>query len=338
MKQMIFGAGATLAVSLSVLGLCAAPAMADQSWPQPAQQSWPPTAAAVPAAAAAPIPVRAPLVMMTDFGVTDGAVSEMKGVAYGVSPDLLISDLSHQISGIWDGAYRLYQVAPYWPKGTVFVTVVDPGVGTARLSIAAHTRAGHIYVGPDNGLYTLIDEVEGIDEVRMIDETTNRLKGSEASNTFHGRDVFGYTGARLAAGLINFSQVGPVVPTANLVRLPYQRPARVGDALLGMIPALDVQFGNVWSNIPATMFAEAGFKEGQMVKVEFLRDGKPAGSVIAPFTRTFGDVPLGKPLVYINSLLAVSVALNQGNYARDFRIGSGPGWSVRVSKPMGTSK
>lgn len=331
MKMRIILAGALLAA----VPLCAGPAKADQSWPQPTRQAWPPAAAPTPAAAPAPAatPARAPLVLMTDFGVVDGAVSEVKGVAYGVSPDLLISDLSHQISGIWDGAYRLYQVAPYWPKGTVFVTVVDPGVGTARLSIAAHTRAGHIYVGPDNGLYTLIDEVEGIDEVRVIDETTNRLKGSEASNTFHGRDVFGYTGARLAAGVISFAQVGPVVPASKLVRLTYQRPERSGDALLGMIPALDVQYGNVWSNIPAKMFEEAGFKTGQQVKVEFLHNGKTAGSVVAPFTKTFGDVPVGKPLVYINSLLAVSVALNQGNYARDHRIGSGPGWSVRVSKP-----
>ncbi len=329
MNAMIHMAGALLAA----LPLGTAPALAEQAWPQPARQAWPPAAAPIPPAPPAVAPTRAPLVLMTDFGVVDGAVAAVKGVAYGVSPDLLISDLSHEIAGIWDGAYRLYQVAPYWPKGTVFVTVVDPGVGTARLSIAARTRARHIYVGPDNGLLTLIDEVEGIDEVRVIDEATNRLKGSEASNTFHGRDVFGYTGARLAAGVIRFDEIGPVVPASSLVRLAYQRPARSGEALLGMIPALDVHYGNVWSNIPARMFEEAGFKTGQQVKVEFIHDGKPAGSVIAPYAKTFGDVPVGKPLVYINSLLAVSVALNQGNYARAHGIGSGPGWSVRVSKP-----
>ncbi|WP_226016661.1 S-adenosyl-l-methionine hydroxide adenosyltransferase family protein [Novosphingobium sp. FKTRR1] len=284
-------------------------------------------------AAAAPLHRGSPLVLMTDFGTKDGAVSAVKGVAYGVSQDLLISDLSHQIDSIWDGAYRLYQVAPYWPKGTVFVTVVDPGVGTARKSIVVRTKAGHYFVGPDNGLYTLIDEAEGIDEARVIDETVNRLRGSEASNTFHGRDVFGYTGARLAAGVIGWEQVGPVYPVSQLVRLPYQRPSLELGVLKGMIPVLDVQYGNVWSNIPRNLFEAAGFKLGDKVKVEFLHDGKVVDSMVAPFTRTFGDVPVGQPMVYINSLLDVSVALNQGDYARDHHIGSGPGWSVQVSRP-----
>jgi S-adenosylmethionine hydrolase len=282
--------------------------------------------------ARAALPRTAPLVLMTDFGVKDGAVSAVKGVAYGVSPKLLISDLSHEIDGIWDGAYRLYQVAPYWPKGTVFVTVIDPGVGTARKSIVARTRAGHYYVGPDNGLYTLIDEAEGIDAVRVIDETVNRLPGSQNSNTFHGRDVFGYTGARLASGTITFDQVGPLADPAKLVRLSYQRAVVEGGTLKGMIPVLDIQYGNVWTNIPRAMVAQAGLKVGDRVTVDILHDGKVVDSVTAPFTRTFGDVPVGAPMVYINSLLNLSVALNQGNYAKDHGIGWGPGWSVRVKK------
>lgn len=274
----------------------------------------------------------APLVLMTDFGTRDGAVSAVKGVAYGVSRDLLISDLSHEIEGIWDGAYRLFQVAPYWPRGTVFVTVVDPGVGTARHSIVAHTRAGHYYVGPDNGLLTLIDETEGVDAVRIIDEKVNRLPGSENSNTFHGRDVFGYTGARLASGTISFAQVGPPTPKEQLVRLTYQHAALDGAVLKGMIPVLDIQYGNVWTNIPRDMVDKAGIRVGDVVKVEFLHDGAVVDSVTAPFTRTFGDVPVGAPMVYINSLLNLSVALNQGNYAADHKVGWGPGWSVRVTK------
>lgn len=294
--------------------------------PPPALAQGAPAATAAPAAAA-------PLVLMTDFGTVDGAVSEVKGVAYGVSQKLLISDLSHQIDGIWDGAYRLYQVAPYWPKGTVFVTVVDPGVGTSRLSIAVRTRAGHYYIGPDNGLYTLIDEVEGIDEARVIDEKVNRLPGSEKSNTFHGRDVFGYTGARLASGTISWEQVGPKIDPARLVRLAYQKPVLEGGVLKGMIPALDVAYGNVWTNVGQDLFAKAGFKLGDKVKVEFLKDGKVVDTVVAPYTRTFGDVPVGQPMVYINSLLAVAVALNQGDYAKDHAIGSGVDWSVRITRP-----
>jgi hypothetical protein len=148
--------------------------------------------AVVPALAEArPIHARAtaPLVLITDFGVKDGAVSEVKGVAYGVSRDLLISDLTHEIPAgdIWEGAYRLYQTAPYWPKGTVFVGVVDPGVGTSRLSVAVKTKAGHIYVLPDNGLVTLIGEAEGIEEVRQIDERTNRAPGRRRDLVRRGR-------------------------------------------------------------------------------------------------------------------------------------------------------
>ena len=275
-----------------------------------------------------------PLVLMTDFGVKDGAVSEMKGVAYGVSPTLLISDLTHEIPAgdIWEGSYRLYQVAPYWPKGTVFVGVVDPGVGTARLSVVVKTKAEHYYVLPDNGLITLIAEVEGVDEVRTIDESVNRLKGSEKSNTFHGRDVFGYTGARLAAGVITWDQVGPVLATDKLIVIPHQKARHEGDALIGTIPALDIQFGNVWSDIPESLLTEMGVKPGDKLTVEISHGGKLVDKVTAPFAKTFGDVPMGKPLVYINSLLNVSIALNMGDYARAHHIASGGDWSIRIQR------
>jgi len=276
----------------------------------------------------------APLVLLTDFGVKDGAVSEVKGVAYGVSPSLLISDLTHEIPAgdIWEGSYRLYQVAPYWPKGTVFVGVVDPGVGTARLSIVVKTKAEHYYVLPDNGLITLIGEVEGIEQVRVIDEKTNRLKGSEKSNTFHGRDVFGYTGARLAAGVIGWEQVGPVLATEKLVLIAHQKARRDGDALVGTIPVLDVQYGNVWSDIPESLLDGLKIKPGEMLTVEISHGGKVVDKVTAPFAKTFGDVPKGQPLVYINSLLNVSVALNMGDYAHDHGVASGGDWSIRIHR------
>jgi len=278
------------------------------------------------------VKVGAPLVLMTDFGLRDGAVSEVKGVAYGVSPTLLISDLTHEIPAgdVWAGAYRLYQVAPYWPKGTVFVAVVDPGVGTSRLSIGVRTRAGHVFILPDNGLITLIDEVEGVTEARRIDERVNRLPGSEKSNTFYGRDVFGYTGARLAAGVIGFAQVGPEIPVAKLVRLPHQKAVREGAVLKGGIPALDIQYGNVWTDIPAALVDELAVKPGDRLKFEFFHDGKLVNRVTAPFAASFGFVPEGQPVAYINSLLNLSVALNLGNYAAVHHIDSGAGWTVRV--------
>src|SRR6187200_46381 len=145
------------------------------------------------------------LVFQTDFGLKDGAVSAMKGVAMSVSADLKIFDLTHEIPAynIWEAAYRLEQTVPYWPAGTVFVSVVDPGVGTTRRSVVLKTKSGHFIVTPDNGTLTLTAQSLGVDTLREIDEAINRRKGSEKSYTFHGRDVYAYTAARLASGTIS---------------------------------------------------------------------------------------------------------------------------------------
>ncbi len=150
------------------------------------------------------------LVFQSDFGLKDGAVAAMKGVSTSVSKDLQIYDLTHEITAynISEAAYWLNQSASYWPTGTVFVSIVDPGVGSKRKSIVMRTKTGHYFVTPDNGTLTLVAESMGIDGVREIDETVNRLKGSAESYTFHGRDVYAYTGARLASGTITFEEVG----------------------------------------------------------------------------------------------------------------------------------
>jgi len=275
---------------------------------------------------------RAPLVLLTDFGTQDGAVSAMKGVAYGVSPDLLISDLSHENPSIFDGAYRLYQTEQFWPEGSVFVAVVDPGVGTQRLSVVLKTRTGRYFVGPNNGLLSLVAERDGIEGLRQIDETINRRPGSGDSHTFHGRDVFGYTGARLAAGVISFEQVGPAVPPQDLIRLEYRKPQRADQTVSGMIPVLDIQYGNVWSNIPKSMFDQLHIALGTPLHVRIYHQDKLVDESIAPYQRTFGEVPVGKPLVYVNSLLNLAVALNQRSYAALHKIQSGPGWSIEFAK------
>src|SRR5690349_13257309 len=120
------------------------------------------------------------VVFQTDFGLKDGAVSAMKGVATAVDPELKLYDLTHEIPAynIWEGAYRLQQTAQYWPAGTVFVSVVDPGVGTSRKSVVMRSKSGHYFVTPDNGTLTLIAESLGIDEIREINEQINRREGS----------------------------------------------------------------------------------------------------------------------------------------------------------------
>jgi len=278
---------------------------------------------------------QAPLVLMTDFGLKDGAVSAMRGVAYSVDPKLTVSDLTHEIPDydIWVGAYRLFQTANYWPKGTVFVSVVDPGVGTERLSVVMKTRDGRYFVNPNNGLLTLIAERDGVAALRQIDETRNRLPGSSASYTFHGRDVYAYTGARLASGKISFDQVGPLLPVSAVVKIQYQKAEKTGEILKGAVPVLDVQYGNVWTNIPKAMFDQLGFKIGEPVHVRIFKFGKLVDQTIAPYQNTFGGVPEGQPLVYINSLMNVSLAINMDSYAARHKVESGADWSVEVSRP-----
>lgn len=282
----------------------------------------------------APATAATPLVLMTDFGTADGAVSAMHGVAYGVDPKLTISDLTHQIPDydIWLGAYRLYQTANYWPQGTVFVSVIDPGVGTTRKSVVLKTKNGRYFVGPDNGLFTLIAERDGVAELREIDENVNRLAGSNESYTFHGRDVYAYVGARLASGAISYEQVGPVLPSESVVKIAYQHAARDGNTLRGIIPVLDVKYGNVWTNIPKALLTELNVQPHDLLEVRFLHKGKQVAKVTAPFEHTFGGVAKGKPLVYLNSLLDVAVAISQGDFAAKHHIESGVDWQVEVSK------
>ncbi len=274
-----------------------------------------------------------PLVLQTDFGTKDGAVAAMRGVAVGVSPKLGIYDLSHENTpfDIWEAAYRLKQAAPFWPAGTVFVSVIDPGVGTERKSVVLKTKSGHYFVTPDNGTLTLVAEELGIAGVRQIDETKHRRVGSERSYTFHGRDVYVYTGAKLAAGVIKFDDVGPELPN-KVVSIAYERPRFADGVLIGTIPYLDFQYGNVWTNLDESVFAKLGAKAGDKLHVTIAHAGKTVFDGDMPYAHTFGEVPEGEPLLYLNSLMNVSFALNMGDFAKKHGISCGAEWSVRVKK------
>ncbi len=283
-------------------------------------------------ASAASIYANHPLVLQTDFGTKDGAVGAMRGVAVGVSPRIEIYDLSHENTpyDIWEAAYRLKQAAPFWPAGTVFVSVVDPGVGTDRKSIVLQTKSGHYFVGPDNGTFTLVAEELGVAAVREIDETKHRRAGSERSHTFHGRDVYVYVGAKLAADVVRFDDVGPSRPAA-VVMLPYEHARREGGAVVGTIPYLDFQYGNIWTNVDEGLFDTVTPKLGQRFHVTIRRGTNVVYEGDVPYERTFGNVPEGAPLLYINSLMNVALALNQGNFAEKYHISCGPAWSLRVT-------
>jgi S-adenosylmethionine hydrolase len=275
------------------------------------------------------------LVYQTDFGLKDGAVSEMKGVAMQVAPSLKLFDLTHEIPAynIWEAAYRLEQTVRYWPKGTVFVSVVDPGVGTSRKSVVLKTKSGHYIVSPDNGSLTLVARSLGIEALREIDEKTNRLPGSGDSHTFHGRDVYSYTGARLASKTISWEQIGPLLPP-KVVQIAYQPAVAEAGRIKGNIPILDIQYGNVWTNIPEKMIEQLGIHYGDKVAVEIYQKDQLKYSGEAPFAKTFESVPEGQPLCYINSLLNFSLALNMGNFAQEKGIASGAEWTIVVKKAI----
>ncbi len=273
------------------------------------------------------------IVYESDFGLKDGAVSEMRGVAVGVDPTLRLENLTHEIPAfnIWEGAYRLAQSAPYWPPGTVFVSVIDPGVGTERKSVVLKTKSGHYFVSPDNGTLTLVADQLGIEAVREIDESRFRRPGSEQSATFHGRDVYSYTAAHLASGKASFSEMGPEL-AAEIVRIPYQKPEFAGSVVRGNIPILDVQYGNVWTNIDRATFERLGIARGTPVDVRIFKEQQQVYQGTVPYVSTFGDVPVGDPLLYLNSLDDVALAINWGNFAETHTVGSGPEWRIEVAK------
>jgi S-adenosylmethionine hydrolase len=275
------------------------------------------------------------IVFQSDFGLKDAAVATMKGVAFSVSPDIKIFDATHEIEAfnILEAAYRLKQTANYWPAGTVFVSIVDPGVGSKRKSIVLKTKTGHFFVTPDNGTVTLVAEMMGVAEVREIDEAVNRLKNSEQSYTFHGRDVYAYTGARLAAGVITFEQVGAVLKE-DIVRLPISKPSMIKNEIVGEIPVLDIQYGNVWTNIDSGTLNKLSIKPGDLVfvKIYFRDELKYEGK--HPFVTTFAQVDEGGEMTYLNSLLNFSLAIRQGNFASKYGIKSGEGWKIVVAKGL----
>jgi len=273
------------------------------------------------------------VVFQTDFGLKDVVVSAFKGVSMGVSTDLKLFDLTHEIPAfnIWEAGYRMYQTAQYWPAGTVFVSVVDPGVVSARKSVVLKTKSGHYFVGPDNGQFTLIAEHLGIDSLREIDETKNRLKGSGDSYTFHGRDVYAYTAARLAAGVIAFAEVGPLLP-AKVITIDYQKPVFENGIIKGNIAILDIQYGNVWTNIDKETFSKLDLHSGDKVHVIIFHNNTTVYEGSMPYVTTFSAVALGAPLCYLNSLLNVSFALNQGSFSEKNKVYSGADWSVQLKK------
>ena len=171
----------------------------------------------------------------------------------------------------------------------------------------------------------------GIAAVREIDEAINRLKNSEKSYTFHGWDVYAYTGARLAAGVISFEEVGQRLPD-KIRRLEYRQASKKGKKIEGNIPILDVQYGNVWTNVSRDLLNKINPEVLEVLWVEITHGDEIVFRQQVPFVNTFGQVKVGKPVIYINDLLNAALAINQGDFASTFGIQSGPDWNINFYK------
>jgi S-adenosylmethionine hydrolase len=266
----------------------------------------------------------------------EGAVSAMYGVVKSVDRELEIIDGTHQIPryDIWSASYRLYQTVRFWPEGTIFVSVVDPGVGTARRACIAKTLDGYYIVTPDNGTLSHIYRSPGIEAVREIDGKVNRLrgKGTEGTSVFHGRDIFAYCAARLAGGLISYEEVGPAYAPETIVRFTLEDAVLEDGTVKGFFEIGDPNFGNLWTNIPQDLFTKAGFRYGDILLLQVTLEGKTVFEREIPFQPSFGFVGDGKPVIYTNELMNIALAVSMGSAIDEYGLGYGAGWKAAFRK------
>ncbi|MBX9076319.1 SAM hydrolase/SAM-dependent halogenase family protein [Streptococcus anginosus] len=274
------------------------------------------------------------LVLQSDFGLVDGAVSAMVGVALEESPTLKIHHLTHDITpyNIFEGSYRLFQTVNYWPEGTTFVSVVDPGVGSKRKSVVAKTVQNQYIVTPNNGTLSFIKKHVGILAIREISEVENRRKNTEHSYTFHGRDVYAYTGAKLASGHITFEEVGPELSIDEIVEIPVVETTIGNDFVSGAIDILDVRFGSLWTSITREEFYTLSPEFGDRFEVTIYNNDMLVYQNQVTYGKSFADVRIGQPILYINSLYRVGLAINQGSFAKAYNVGVGAQWSIEIKR------
>ncbi len=273
------------------------------------------------------------IVMQTDFG-KDMAVCTMQGVCMMVDPTLRVFDNTHDIHcfDTYQASTALNFVVDFWPAGTVFVSVVDPGVGTSRRACVAKLSNGSYVVTPDNGSLTHLKQGIGITEVRIIDETKHRLQKTEKCNIFHGRDLFAYCAAKLAAGIITFEEVGESYPVAEIIEhklVPYT----VQDGVIsGMINTSDYHFGLICSNIPVEVFENENIQYGDLLEVEICHKDKQIFAGKVPYQPSFGSVAEGEPLLMVSETLEIQIAINCGNMSEKYGILAGSDWSMHIKK------
>ena len=283
------------------------------------------------------------VVLQTDFGNGGGGV--MAGVIKNIDAEVPVYDFDHYIEpfNVIAASASLTQVTWIWPSGTIFVSVVDPGVGTKRRSCVAKLDNGSYIVTPDNGTLTMFKD--RIVEVRSIDETVNRLPGSENCHIYHGRDVYSYTAGRLAAGVISYEQVGPAYPTDEIIAeslTSVETVVRPGYAHAGFYD-MEASFGCLRVNLFHKDFREiCGFEYGEQVHLVISDGEKPLFDGVAYYDKTFGLAPRKVPFIcgdiQLGNEQKLRFSLNEDNffdrYAPDLKNGlsAAKNYSFTVTK------
>jgi len=276
---------------------------------------------------------KAIIVLQTDFTYMEGAVASMYGVIKSVDSSLQIYDATHEIPHFdtWSASYRLIQYVRFWPKGTVFVSVVDPGVGTMRRASLAVTTDGYYILSPDNGTFYHLLKEKKIEKIYEIDIEKHRLRGYSTDNVsvFHGRDVFSYVAAKLASLQLKADEVGPSYPLEEIVGFNEQDAYIEDSTIYGYIEIADPNFGNLWTNIPIKLFHEAEYIYGSMISVEISCNKNVLFCKKLPFEASFGYVEIGELVIYQNEMNRIALAISRGNLVQEYKLGFGPEWEVR---------
>lgn len=273
------------------------------------------------------------IVFQSDFGL-GGLVASMHGVCKTVDPTLEIDDLTHLVPAfdVRIASDNLQYTMPCWPKGTIFVSVIDPGVGTARKACVAKTGNGYFVVTPDNGTLSMIKEFYGIDEVREIDQSENYFHNTEYIDVFHGRDVFAYCAARLAAGLITFEQVGKKYPVSDIIMLPkYPCEIKNGWVRASAWGSSD-GFGILLTNIRTIHFNKSGFDFENQVQITIRLEENVVFDQSVAYDKTFGCVPQGGLILHPEVDCFLGLAINQGNFCEQYGIKDGKTYTIDIKK------
>lgn len=272
------------------------------------------------------------IVMQSDFGIDTGLAACMHGICKLVDEDLEIHDITHVLPpfDIKAASFCLQYSVPCWPAGTVFVSVVDPGVGTARKASVARLKNGSYVVTPDNGTLTYLNRMIGIEAIREIDEKINRYDKTRDVHTFHGRDLFSYCAARLAAGVITFEETGPEYPVGDIVMHPVLEGEVTAGRATGYVQSFDA-FGSAEISILNKEFSKSGFQHGDLLNVEITLDGQPVFAEEVLYERSFGYVEIGENVLFNDLSSFITIACNQSDFRKTYGLRGDTAYKVEIT-------